>query len=91
MRLLFDENLSEALVRTLAAEFPESLHVRPLGLGGAEDTRVWTAAIEHGAVLVTRDGNYRHLRCIAERRRGHRPIRRRGRLRLKQKDGLARG
>ena len=44
MRLLFDENLSESLVPALAAEFPGSLHVRTLGLGGAPDHQVWEAA-----------------------------------------------
>lgn len=62
MRLLFDENLSEALVSGMAGEFPGSLHVRTLGLGGAPDLQVWDAAIRHEAVLVTRDEDYRHLR-----------------------------
>ena len=61
MRLLFDENLSELLVPALAAEFPGSLHVRTLGLGGAPDHQVWEAAILQQAILVTRDEDYRHL------------------------------
>lgn len=40
MRLLVDENLSEALVVMLAPLFPNSLHVRLLGLGGAGDRTV---------------------------------------------------
>lgn len=61
MRLLFDENLSEALVAVLAGEFPGSLHVRTLGLGGAPDVQVWDTAIRHDAILVSRDEDYRHL------------------------------
>ena len=41
MKLLFDENLSFSLVGELAKEYPNSLHVRNVGLRGAEDTRIW--------------------------------------------------
>jgi hypothetical protein len=37
VRLLFDEQLSEELVTALHDLFPDSLHVRLLGKGGAAD------------------------------------------------------
>ena len=53
MRLLFDEQLSEELVTALDDLFPDGLHVRLLGAGGAPDSRVWQQAREHKCMLVT--------------------------------------
>jgi predicted nuclease of predicted toxin-antitoxin system len=39
VRLLFDENLSHRLVRELADVYPDSAHVRDVGLRGAEELR----------------------------------------------------
>ena len=61
MRLLLDENLSEALLPALADLYPGSLHVRGLGRGGAPDGDVWTLAITHDCVLVTRDEDFLRL------------------------------
>jgi len=58
MRLLIDENLSEALVEALADLFPDSLHVRLLGRGGAGDEEIWQLARDHGCMLLTRDEDY---------------------------------
>jgi len=55
VRLLFDEQLSEELVTALEDLFPDSLHVRLLGKGGAADPIIWQLAREHGCVLVTKD------------------------------------
>jgi predicted nuclease of predicted toxin-antitoxin system len=55
VRLLFDEQLSEELVVLLRDIFPDSLHVRPLGVCGSADQRVWQLAREHDAFLVTKD------------------------------------
>lgn len=64
MRLLIDENLSESLVAALAPLFPNSLHVRLLGLGGAGDRTVWNAAREHGCTLLTRDEDFLQLSVL---------------------------
>ncbi len=37
MKLLFDENLSHKLVWLLADLFPDSIHVRDVGLKAADD------------------------------------------------------
>jgi predicted nuclease of predicted toxin-antitoxin system len=37
MRFLFDENLSPKLVLLLADQFPNSVHVRDVGLASADD------------------------------------------------------
>ena len=61
MRLLFDEQLAEALCDLLRDVFPGSLHVRLLGLGGARDEQIWQTARERGCALVTRDGDFHRL------------------------------
>jgi predicted nuclease of predicted toxin-antitoxin system len=64
VRLLFDEQLSEELVTALQDLFPESLHVRVLGQGGADDPVVWQLAVEHGCVLVTKDEDFHRLSVL---------------------------
>ena len=58
MKLLFDQNLSHRLPRRLAALFPGSTHVRPLGLGQASDDQIWEHAKVHDFCIVTQDGDY---------------------------------
>ena len=58
MRLLFDEQLSEALCDQLRELFPDSVHVRRLAGASLPDERVWALAIEHGCVLVTKDEDF---------------------------------
>jgi predicted nuclease of predicted toxin-antitoxin system len=64
VRLLFDEQLSEELVTAVRDLFPESLHVRLLGKGGAGDPVVWQLAREHGCVLVTKDEDFHRLSVL---------------------------
>ena len=54
-RLLLDENLSERLLTLLSAHFPESLHVRLIGLSGASDQVLRSLAAREGLLLVTKD------------------------------------
>ena len=58
MKLLFDENLSPRLVDLLLIVFPESSHVRNVGLAKAADDRVWSYAQEHGFVIVSKDSDF---------------------------------
>ena len=64
MRLLLDENLSESVLSAIADLYPESLHVRLLGVGGAPDDMVWRLAKEHNCVLVTRDEDFLRLSIV---------------------------
>ena len=59
MRLLFDQNLSPRLTLALQDLFPESLHVRDIGLGSVEDLAVWTYAKDHGCTIVSKDSDFR--------------------------------
>ena len=57
MRLLFDENLSHKLVRLLDDIFPQSLHVRDVGLKSADDPVVWQYAKENHLIIVSKDSD----------------------------------
>ena len=61
MKLLFDENLSPRLVANLTKEFPESLHVRDIGLERAMDESIWGYAKDNGFVIVSKDSYFHQL------------------------------
>ncbi|MFY9341008.1 MAG: DUF5615 family PIN-like protein [Planctomycetota bacterium] len=61
VRLLFDENLSHRLVARLASPFPDSVHVRTLGLLGGQDGAVWAHAAAQGLTIVTKDDDFRQM------------------------------
>lgn len=63
-RLFFDEPLSETLCKTLADIFPNSLHIRLLGRGGAADATVWDLAREHGCLVVSKDEDFHRLALL---------------------------
>ena len=58
MKLLFDENLSPKPPRLVAASFPESQHIRELGLKGRTDEEIWNYAKANGFVLVSKDKDF---------------------------------
>ena len=57
MKLLFDENLSNKLVRLLADIFPDSVHVREVGLKEADDSVVWEYAKSNELIIVSKDSD----------------------------------
>jgi predicted nuclease of predicted toxin-antitoxin system len=57
MKLLFDENLSHRLVRMLADLFPDSVHVREVGLEAADDPVVWDYAKNNDLMIVSKDSD----------------------------------
>ena len=57
MKLLFDENLSPKLPRLLAELFPDSIHVRDVGLKSADDPIVWHYARENDLIIVSKDSD----------------------------------
>ena len=58
MKLLLDQNLSYRLVAPLHKEFPDSRHVRDVGLKNATDEAVWNYAVQHGLTIVTKDADF---------------------------------
>lgn len=63
-RLLFDEQLSEDLCKAVADIFPDSLHIRLLGYGGAADSTVWGLARAQGCLLVSKDDDFHRLAVL---------------------------
>ncbi|MBA2263230.1 MAG: DUF5615 family PIN-like protein, partial [Chloroflexi bacterium] len=58
MRLLFDQNLAQSLVRRLGDHFPDSGHLGQALLETATDAAVWIWARDHDYVLVTKDRDF---------------------------------
>jgi predicted nuclease of predicted toxin-antitoxin system len=61
VKLLLDQNLSPRLASKLSTHFPETIHVREVGLQSADDQDVWDFAIEHGYVIVSKDSDFHQL------------------------------
>lgn len=61
MRFLIDAQLPPALARMLASRGHIAEHVNDVGLGNAADRALWRYAIEHGAVLVTKDEDFSNM------------------------------
>lgn len=57
MKLLFDENLSHKLADRLADLFPDSTHVRNVGLKSSDDPAVWGFAVHNEFVIVSKDAD----------------------------------
>lgn len=59
MTILFDANLSPALVTRLLAEYPGSTHVRDVNLRSASDAQIWDYAKTHGFAIASKDTDFR--------------------------------
>lgn len=64
MKLLFDQNVSPHLVRSLADLFPGSSHVQSVGLDFASDDHVWEYARLQGFIIVTKDEDFNNLSVL---------------------------
>lgn len=63
MKLLFDQNLSKTLVRSMADLFPGSSHVSAIGMMTSDDATIWTYALEHGFAIISKDSDF-HQRSL---------------------------
>ena len=61
MKLLFDQNLSRRLVRSLDEVYPGSAHLIDAQLERADDRFVWEYAKEQGFTIVSKDSDFRQL------------------------------
>src|SRR3954467_13844179 len=64
MKLLFDQNLSFKLCQTVADLFPESNHVRLLGLSEAGDRAFWDYAVVNGFAIVSQDADFAEMAAL---------------------------
>ncbi|MDR8389496.1 DUF5615 family PIN-like protein [Aliifodinibius sp. S!AR15-10] len=65
MKLLFDQNLSHRLKELLEDTFPESVHVKDIGLEQATDSVIWEYAEKHGYTIVSKDSDF-HQRSFVK-------------------------
>ncbi|HEY5792128.1 MAG TPA: DUF5615 family PIN-like protein [Chthoniobacterales bacterium] len=63
MKLLLDENLSDRIVPRILDLFPDSTHVKLLGLTRTNDTLIWSFAQQHGFTIVSKDADF-HQRSL---------------------------
>ena len=61
MKLLFNQNLSVRLVRSLSDVYPGSSHVSLVGLDRASDAEVFDYALDNGYALVSKDVDFAEL------------------------------
>lgn len=58
MKLLYDQNLSYRLVAALKDLYPDSLHVRDMGMKESDDSDIWEYAARNGYVIVSKDSDF---------------------------------
>ena len=64
MKLLFDENLSPKLPSRLSDLFPNSLHVRDVGMKATNDPIVWDYAKDNDLIIVSKDADMHDLSLV---------------------------
>lgn len=64
MKLLFDENLSPKLPSRLSDLFPNSLHVRDVGMKATIDPIVWDYAKDNDLMIVSKDADMHDLSLV---------------------------
>jgi predicted nuclease of predicted toxin-antitoxin system len=58
VKLLLDENLSHRLLAAIQSDFPDSAHVRDVGLERADDATIWAFAQEHCYTILSKDADF---------------------------------
>ncbi len=64
MKLLLDQNLAPRLARDLFDIFPDSVHVRDLGMAEASDREIWEHARDEGFVIVSKDNDFQQMSFV---------------------------
>ncbi|MGB5770373.1 MAG: DUF5615 family PIN-like protein [Crocosphaera sp.] len=63
MKLLLDENLSERIITKILDLYPNSNHVKTLGLLNTDDAIIWEYAKVNDFVIVSKDSDF-HQRSL---------------------------
>lgn len=64
MKLLFDQNISPRILKDLSDRFPESDHVRFVGLEDASDVKIFDFAKASDFTVVTFDSDFVDLSVV---------------------------
>ena len=63
MKLLLDENLSDRIISRIVDLYPDSVHVKTLGLINTDDVVIWQYAKVHDFVIASKDSDF-HQRSL---------------------------
>jgi predicted nuclease of predicted toxin-antitoxin system len=63
MKLLLDENLSDRIINKIIDLYPDSQHVKTLGLLNTDDPLIWEFAKFNSFVIVSKDSDF-HQRSL---------------------------
>ncbi len=63
MKLLLDENLSDRIIPRIIDLYPNSQHVKNLGLINTEDAEIWEYAKANEFVILSKDADF-HQRSL---------------------------
>jgi predicted nuclease of predicted toxin-antitoxin system len=63
VKLLLDENLSDRMIHRIVDLYPDSEHVKTLGLINTDDRLIWEYAKTNGFVIVSKDADF-HQRSL---------------------------
>jgi predicted nuclease of predicted toxin-antitoxin system len=63
VKLLLDENLSDRIIHRIVDLYPDSEHVKRLGLINADDAMIWEYAKANDFVIVSKDSDF-HQRSL---------------------------
>ena len=58
MKLLLDENLPDRIIHRISDRYPDSEHVKALGLINTDDAVIWEYAKTNGFVIVSKDSDF---------------------------------
>ncbi len=61
MRFLYDQNLSCRLIADLRDLYPDSLHVRDIGMKESDDSDIWNYAAQNDYIIVSKDSDFHQL------------------------------
>jgi predicted nuclease of predicted toxin-antitoxin system len=63
VKLLLDENLSDRIIHRIVDLYPDSEHVKTLGLINTDDALIWEYAKINNFVIVSKDSDF-HQRSL---------------------------
>jgi predicted nuclease of predicted toxin-antitoxin system len=63
VKLLLDENLSDRIIQRIVDLYPDSEHVKTLGLINTDDAVIWEYARMNGFMIVSKDSDF-HQRSL---------------------------
>jgi len=64
MKLLFDQNISQRILKVLPEIYNGSTHVKMEGLINSPDRIIWDFAKKNGFIIVTHDSDFNELNSL---------------------------